>query len=103
MTFLKNVVSFNIPVKELDCCQCKGTGKFKTQKYNGATMLFMTMVGLIWAFSFMTVFTKEPSYYIGLPFFIISTIIAIILFAEYKQQKLEETERNNENRVYSNR
>jgi len=102
MTILKHIVSFNIPVRELECCQCKGTGKFKTQKTNGATVSFSIGVGAMWFFSFMNVVSMTPNYYISLPLFIISTIFGVMLLVEYKQQKLGEAKQHNENRIHSN-
>jgi hypothetical protein len=93
MTIMNKLVTFNLPVKEIDCCQCRGKGKIKTNKTPGSTMLFCGFVGMVLLFSFMTLVGTSPRYWLTLPLFLISATVSILLLKEYKEQKLEEVAR----------
>ncbi len=84
MTFLKKILKFNIPIKEIECGCCKGTGKQKTEKSDGLTRIISMLLGLFSVMAFLSLLS-EPS--------IIEIISSIILFPiiilaviEYRQQ-----------------
>lgn len=84
MTILKKLLIFNNPIEELDCPQCRGSGKIKTSPMSNSSTLFI--VGLcIGLFVFlMNIGAKQRiTDVIGFGFFFILTIITLM---EIKEQ-----------------
>jgi Na+/glutamate symporter len=86
MTILNRLLTFNKPQKQVPCCQCGGTGKVKTMKTEQSTNIFCFFVcGVIVASALSLGTTKRL--WIMLPLFLISSIVGIMILAEYKEQR----------------
>lgn len=85
MTFLKHILTFNLPEREVDCIQCRGTGKCKSQRTTGLTQMFFVGITITWIFSGMNMVVGPNKFNISL--FIISTILFVLIMYEYKKQR----------------
>jgi hypothetical protein len=90
MTFLKSMLTFNLPPKnEEKCFHCGGTGLYKSnQKISGGTYIFCGVVifALVASLTNLVFTPDKPPLIHPLYFFVPSLILGILILIEHKQQ-----------------
>lgn len=59
MTILKRMLVFNKPIEEVECMQCKGSGKVRTSPTSSATGLYLVLLGTGLFMTLLDVITKQ--------------------------------------------
>ena len=86
MTILNKFLTFNKQIEEVECTQCRGSGKYKTSPINIYTALYLVFLGTVIFIYLINMATKQRiSDVVGFGFFF---VLAALTLMEVKEQNV---------------